>query len=361
METQPTSRPESVGTASGLDGERAPVATVAIACPRCGTEVAPALLACPACGWLRFSSELKGLATSADEHAAAGRATEALVAWRSALELLPRNSQQYATIAKRVDELSRQGPRAAAQQRPAWTKRAGVFGAIALFLWKFKLAIFFLLTKGKLLLLGLTKATTLFSMILSLGIYWQLFGWRWAVGIIALIYVHEMGHIAVLRQYGIPSTAPMFLPGFGAIIRSRFYPTEPVAEARVGLAGPMWGMAGAFVCYLVYAFTGFATWGALAEVGGLFNLFNLTPIWQLDGAHGFKALTREHRWIVVLAIAVAWFLSKQGLFILLLACSVMAAFGGQALEESDRRTLLEFLILIAGLTALASLPIPVGL
>src|ERR1043166_3221016 len=99
VETQPTSRPESVGTASGLDGERAPVATVAIACPRCGTEVAPALLACPACGWLRFSSELKRLATSADEHAAAGRATGALAAWRSARELLPRNSQHYATIA----------------------------------------------------------------------------------------------------------------------------------------------------------------------------------------------------------------------------------------------------------------------
>ena len=282
------------------------------------------------------------------------------MAWRSALELLPANSQQYASITKRVDEISRRGPRATEQQRPAWTKRAGILGPIALFLWKFKIAIVFLLTKGKLLLLGLTKATTLFSMLLSLGIYWQVFGWKWALGVVASIYVHEMGHIAMLRQYGIPSTAPMFLPGFGAVIRSRFYPTEPVAEARVGLAGPIWGLGAAFVCFLVYSFTGLAAWGALAEIGAWINLFNLTPIWQLDGAHGFKALTKQQRWIVAAAIATAWFLSSKGLLVLLLIGATIAAMSHDAPEQPDRRTLLEFLVLIGALTALASLHVPVA-
>lgn len=276
------------------------------------------------------------------------------------LQLLPQNSQQHATVAKRIDELNRKGPASSTQARPAWTKRTGIFGAIALLLWKFKLAIVFLLTKGKLLLLGLTKATTLFSMLLSLGVYWQLFGWKWAVGVVASIYVHEMGHIAMLRQYGIPSTAPMFLPGFGAVIRSRFYPTEPVAEARVGLAGPIWGMAAALVCFLVYRITAIAAWGALAEIGALINLFNLIPVWQLDGAHGFKALTKEQRWVVVLAIAVAWFLSKRPLLILLLIGSAIGAMGRHAPEHPDRRTLLEFLVLIGLLTALASLAVPMA-
>jgi Zn-dependent protease len=233
---------------------------------------------------------------------------------------------------------------------------------IAVFLWKFKIAIIFLLTKGKLLLLGLTKAGTLFSMILSLGVYWSAFGWKWALGIVASIYVHEMGHVAMLRHYGIPATAPMFLPGIGAVIRSRFYPKDVIAQARVGLAGPIWGLGAALTCYVVYRATNLAAWGALAEIGAWINLFNLAPIWQLDGAHGFKALTKHQRLIAAAAIGVAWLLSSKGLLLLLLIAALWAALGGsrEAPEEPDQRTLLEYVVLIAALTALATLPVPVS-
>jgi Zn-dependent protease len=321
--------------------------------------VAAALLSCPACGWLRFSTGLKQLAAEAGEHERAGRFSEALIAWRSALDLLPANSGQYATITARIAELGRQGPAKIAQQRPSWARRVGVLGAIALFLWKFKVVIAFLLTKGKLLLLGFTKAGTLFSMLLSLGVYWQAFGWKWAFGVVASIYVHEMGHVAMLRQYGIPATAPMFLPGVGAVIRSRFYPKDVVAQARVGLAGPIWGLGAALVCYVVYVVTGLPAWGALAEIGAWINLFNLTPVWQLDGAHGFKALSRRQRWVVVATIAAAWLISTKGLLILLLIFAVLAAIRRDAPEQPERRTLVEYVVLIAALTALATIPVPV--
>lgn len=317
-------------------------------------------MACPACGWLRFSDELKRLAAEADDHLRAGRFTESLAAWRTALDLLPPNSLQYETVSARIAEIGRQGASKPEQPRPTWTRRVGVLGAIALFLWKFKIVIAFLLTKGKLLLLGFTKAGTLFSMVLSLGVYWQAFGWKWAFGVVASIYVHEMGHVAMLRHYGIPASAPMFLPGIGAVIRARFYPTDVVAQARVGLAGPIWGLGAALTCYLIYQFTGSAAWAALAEIGAWINLFNLTPVWQLDGAHGFKALTKQQRWIVAGAIAAAWILSTKGLLLLLLIMAVIATVRGKAAAEPDRRTLLEFVVLIAALTALATIPVPVS-
>ena len=322
--------------------------------------MAAALLSCPSCGWLRFSKGLTQLAADADQHERAGRFSEALVAWRSALDLLPPNSGQYASITTRIAELGRQGPQKSKQERPPWTKRVGVLGAIALFLWKFKVVIAFFLTKGKLLLLGFTKAGTLFSMLLSLGVYWQAFGWKWAFGVVASIYVHEMGHVAMLRQYGIPATAPMFLPGIGAVIRGRFYPKDVVAEARVGLAGPVWGLGAALVCYLVYVTTGLRAWGALAEIGAWINLFNLTPVWQLDGARGFKALSKQQRWIAVAAIAAAWFISTKGLLILLLIFAVVAALNRSAPDQPDRRTLVEYVVLIAALTALTTIPVPVS-
>jgi Zn-dependent protease len=316
-------------------------------------------LSCPSCGWLRFSTGLKQLAAEAEEHERAGRFTEALTAWRSALDLLPPTSGQYATIAARIAELGRHGPTKTEQHRPTWARSAGLIGAVALFLWKFKVVIAFLLTKGKLLLLGFTKAGTLFSMVLSLGVYWQAFGWKWAFGVVASIYVHEMGHVAMLRHYGIPATAPMFLPGIGAVIRSRFYPQDVVAQARVGLAGPIWGLGAALFCYVIFVVTGLAAWGALAEIGAWINLFNLTPVWQLDGAHGFKALSRRQRWLAVGAIAAAWLISAKGLLILLLIFAVIAAFRHDAPDQPDRRTLLEYVVLIAALTALAMIPVPV--
>ena len=331
-----------------------------VSCPLCGTEVAPALLACPACGWLRHSDELKRLAITAEEHERAGQFVEALNAWRTAADLLPPGSEQSRAVAARIDELGRRGPPKTEQPRPAWTKRAGLIGVAALFLWKFKVVIALILTKGKLLILGLTKASTLLSMFVSLGFYWQAFGWKWAFGVIASIYVHEMGHVAMLRHYGIPATAPMFIPGFGAVIRSRFYPHDVVAQARVGLAGPIWGLGAAVTCFIVYQLTGLPAWGALAEIGAWINLFNLTPVWQLDGAHAFKALTKEQRWIVVLAIAAAWAISRQGLLILVFIFAAFAAFTGKAPAKPDRRTLIEFLVLIAALTALDSVPVPIS-
>ncbi len=38
--------------------------------------------------------------------------------------------------------------------------------------------------------------------------------------------------------------APMFLPGFGAVVRMQQYPVDAREDARVGLAGPIWGLGG---------------------------------------------------------------------------------------------------------------------
>jgi Zn-dependent protease len=361
METESPNGPARVGAAPGLDDRRASLDPHGVvACPECGTEVAASLLACPACGWLRHSLDLKQLAELAEKHERNGAFTEALVAWRSALDLLPPHSRQHAVVAERIAELGRQGTSKPPEPKPPWARRAGILGAIALFLWKFKVVIAFLLTKGKLLLLGFTKAGTLFSMLLSIGVYWRIYGWKWAVGVVASIYIHEMGHVAMLRRFGIAATAPMFIPGVGAFIRARFYPNDVVAEARVGLAGPMWGMGAAIVCWLVYVVTDLPAWGALAEVGAYINLFNLIPVWQLDGAHGFQALTRPHRWVVAAAFALAWALAGEGLLLIILIFAVIAAFGSTAPAQADRRTLLEFLLLIAVLTALASIPVPIA-
>src|SRR5207237_8755513 len=100
--------------------------------------------------------------------------------------------------------------------RARYGKHGAVVSAIAVFLVKFKFVILLLLTKGKLLLLGLTKLSTLSSMALFFGFDARFLGWQLALGLVLSIYVHEMGHVAALHRHGIKASSPMFIPGFGA-------------------------------------------------------------------------------------------------------------------------------------------------
>src|SRR5207244_8518739 len=197
----------------------------------------------PSCHRLVHADQLKRLAADAQRATQAGDPSGALTAWRRALDLLPPDSTQHQVISARMGDLSRTVDRQPAAAKPSspWGKGAAGLGAVGTLLFKLKFALVFVLTKAKLLLLGLTKAGTLFSMLLSAGVYWTIWGWKFAFGFVVSIYIHEMGHVQALTRYGIKATAPMFIPGVGAFIRLKQYPTDRREDARVGLAGPIWG------------------------------------------------------------------------------------------------------------------------
>ena len=344
-------------------------------CGDCGSELPPRSLACPVCGRLVYASQLKSLAQAAEEAERASRWTDALSNWRSCLDLLPPGARQYRVIEGKITILSGRvgkdaasatglspgagSPQAAASgsksRWKAWLLGLGSLGALLL---KFKFVIAFVLTKGKLLLLGLTKASTFFSMALSFGVYWQLWGWLFAAGLVGSIYVHEMGHVAALRRYGIKATAPMFIPGFGALVRMGQRPVTARENARVGLAGPIWGLGAALACYAVYRVTGVSYWGGIARIGAWINLLNLAPVWQLDGSRAFDALSRQSRYLIIGALGLAWFMTAEGLLVLLLITAAGRTWLTPANEqENDRSTLVQFLLLIGALSALCLIPV----
>jgi Zn-dependent protease len=179
-----------------------------------------------------------------------------------------------------------------------------------------------------------------------------------ALGLVLSIYVHEMGHVAALHQLGIRASAPMFIPGLGAIVRLKEYPASPREDARVGLAGPIWGLWASLFALVAFHATGWPILAAIARVGAWLNLFNLIPVWQLDGSRGMRALTSPQRWLVVLVAAGVGLLIQEMLYLLVFAAAFYRAFAGDAPEEGDRRTLLEFVVLLAGLGALCAVSVP---
>ncbi len=328
-------------------------------CAQCGADLAPDLLVCPSCHALVHAAELKSVAAAAENATAAGNLSEALAQWRRALELLPPNSNQHAAIRAKIEELVRRvdAPQPLSQPKPNWAKGGGALGVIGLLLWKFKFLVIFVLTKAKLLLLGLTKASTFISMLLMVGVYWSLWGWKFAVGVVLSIYVHEMGHVVMLRRYGIKATAPMFIPGLGAFIRLKQYPASPHEDARVGLAGPVWGFGAVVASYLLFLGTRAPIFAAIAKFGAWINLFNLLPVWQLDGSHAFRALSKLERAGIAAVMFVAWITSHEGLLVLLAIVAAFRAFGNDAPKERDFPIFLQFAFLVVALSLFTTLQI----
>lgn len=309
------------------------------ACAGCGTALSPALLACPACKRLRYAERLKELAAEAEQAVQRGALSDALQAWRDARDLLPAEARQRAVVDEKIAALSRTVTAKGAQPRPRSLWGWIIAGAALI------------LGKAKLLLLGLTKAGTLLSMLLAFGVYWTVWGWKFAAGFVLSIFVHEMGHVAALRRFGIRATAPMFLPGIGAVVRVQ-QGMDSATEARIGLAGPLWGCAAALAAYAVALATGSPLWAAIAQTGAWINLFNLLPIVPLDGGRGFRALARPQRLAIALVLFGAWSLSGDGLLILLLIVAVVRALEPPH-EVHDTPVMALFATLVIGLTWIA--------
>jgi Zn-dependent protease len=168
-------------------------------------------------------------------------------------------------------------------------------------------ALLALLAKGKALLFLLPKLklfATFGSAFVSIAAYALLWGWPFAVGFVALLFLHELGHVIQLRREGVPASAPMFIPFLGAVISARSMGEDAAAEARVGLAGPILGSIAALAPLGIWLATGSSFWRALAYVGFFINLFNLLPVLPLDGGRAMAALSPTV-WLVGLAGLVA--------------------------------------------------------
>ncbi len=196
------------------------------------------------------------------------------------------------------------------RRRQAGGAVAGAGAIVAKFAAQLK-ALLFLLPKAKLLL-------TAGSALVSVAAYSLFWGWRFGIGLVVLIFVHELGHVIQLRRQGIAASAPTFIPFLGAVIASRSLGDDALAEAKVGLAGPVLGTVGAAACLAIGAATGSDFFLALAYVGFLINLFNLIPVVPLDGGRAMAAMAPA-LWFAGFGVIVAATLAFHSPFMVLIA------------------------------------------
>jgi Zn-dependent protease len=186
-------------------------------------------------------------------------------------------------------------------------------------------------------------------------VYWALYGWALAVGLVLSIYIHEMGHVGMIRRYGFPASAPMFIPGIGALIQLRGVKLPPIPDSRIGLAGPIYGLGAALAALGAYYITGVKVWGVIAHFGAWINLFNLVPVWQLDGSRGLRSLTRNQRALVLAAAGTLWLLSGNTMLLAILLVCAYRIFTRDWQDVPDNQGLMQYLGLLAALTTVVML------
>jgi Zn-dependent protease len=160
-------------------------------------------------------------------------------------------------------------------------------------LWAPIAALGYLLFKFKAAFLAIFKFkvfTTSASMLVSVAAYAWIWGWRFAVGFVLLLFVHELGHVLELRRQGVPASAPLFIPFLGAVVGMKQMPHNAWREAQVALAGPILGSIGAAAVWVAGEALDSELLIALAFTGFLLNLFNLLPIVPLDGGRAVAAV-----------------------------------------------------------------------
>jgi membrane-associated protease RseP (regulator of RpoE activity) len=186
---------------------------------------------------------------------------------------------------------------------------------------------------------------------ISEGPYSVLSAWPFAVSVLGVLAVHELGHYVLTRYHDVEASLPYFIPvpnaigTFGAVISMRDNIPSRRALFDIGVAGPLFGL-GATVVVTAVGVTlppvevasgiarrielGYpllirgiaAIMGQTLEYGGnsianpvviggwvgaFVTFLNLIPVGQLDGAHVTRALLGDRMGVVEKAVPVMLF------------------------------------------------------
>ena len=301
-------------------------------CPSCSHWLPEGTLACPDCRTLTYGVHLSDIARSAQELEQEQKWVEARERWRSALAWLPDETPQAQSVRQHIAQIDAR-LKAGEDQKAKWTKRLGPFAPIALFL---------------------------LSLVAFFGIYWVLFGWKFAAGFLACLFIHEMGHYVACKRRGLKAELPVFVPMMGAYVRWYSQGVSLEDLASISLAGPLYGLLAVFACYGFFLSTHAQIFMVLVYVGAWVNFINLFPLLGLDGAQATFAMSRLQRVLIAATCMVLFALSitngdvfgPSTLWIFLIVGVGMAwrCFTNDQPEKPSTKTFLYFqaLVLVLG-------------
>ncbi len=172
--------------------------------------------------------------------------------------------------------------------------------------------------KWLLAILKFAKLSTLISMILSLGAYGLVYGWKFGAALIYLLLIHELGHYVACKMRGLPVKPTLFIPFIGAAVRMERMPKSASEMAFIAYMGPIFGVLSLVPPILLYLTTGSSLWLVVLSFGALINLFNLIPFGELDGGKIVGGISTK-LWFLGLVVIIAFVIYTQSVLATIIA------------------------------------------
>ncbi len=136
---------------------------------------------------------------------------------------------------------------------------------------------------------------------------WSLiFSWQFAVVLVSVIVFHEFGHLKAMKYFGLKTKGMYLIPFVGGLAIGERAKTQ-WQDVVISMMGPIFGLFMSIVFYLAYLVTKNHFVGLIASLSSLINLFNLLPVYPLDGGRVIKALvfSLQKYWGFALLIAIS--------------------------------------------------------
>lgn len=177
----------------------------------------------------------------------------------------------------------------------------------------------------------------------SLSVYSMMFSVEFALALIAILVFHEYGHLRAMKKFGIPTKGMYLIPFVGGLAVGD-KPKSRWQDVYISLMGPIYGLVMTLVFYVAYLITGGHFVGLVASTSALINLFNLLPVYPLDGGRVVKSLVfsgRKYIALVALLFLSALFavgafkfgLALIGFFIILGVLDIVAEWRVSLTED----------------------------
>ncbi|MEJ9231923.1 site-2 protease family protein [Peribacillus butanolivorans] len=171
-------------------------------------------------------------------------------------------------------------------------------------------------------LLKIAKVGSLISIFVSLGAYALVYGWKFAVALVYLIYIHEMGHLLAAKRKGIKTSNAIFIPFVGALIALKEEPKNAKQEAYLAFGGPLLGTLAFLPAIPLFMMTENPFWLLVITLGAMINLFNLMPVHPLDGGRIVGVISTKLWVLGIIGMIVYLFLHPNPFLILFLLLGI---------------------------------------
>ncbi len=124
---------------------------------------------------------------------------------------------------------------------------------------------------------------------MSVAGYSLIFSWQFAVVLIAVIVFHEYGHLRAMKRFSLPTKGMYLIPFVGGVAIGA-KPQSQWQDVYISMMGPVFGLIMTVVFYVIFLVTENHFAGIVATFSGLINVFNLLPVYPLDGGRVLKCM-----------------------------------------------------------------------